>query len=160
MYSKCEGHHLDAVSLFSNMFSKDIDFNQTTLSTVLKSVASLQAIKVCKQIHIISIKVGIYSDFYVIYSLVDKFGKCNHIDEASKIFEERTWEDLVAYTSMIRTYSQYGDGEEALKLYLEMQDADINPDPFICSSLLNACANLSAYEQGKQLHVHAITFGN
>ena len=42
MYSKCEGHHLDAVSLFSNMFSKDIDFNQTTLSRVLKSVASLQ----------------------------------------------------------------------------------------------------------------------
>ncbi|RZB66543.1 Pentatricopeptide repeat-containing protein, chloroplastic isoform B [Glycine soja] len=157
-YSQC-GDHLDAVSLFSKMFSEDIDFNQTTLSTVLKSVASLQAIKVCKQIHTISIKSGIYSDFYVINSLLDTYGKCNHIDEASKIFEERTWEDLVAYTSMITAYSQYGDGEEALKLYLQMQDADIKPDPFICSSLLNACANLSAYEQGKQLHVHAIKFG-
>ncbi|KAK7405356.1 hypothetical protein VNO78_06605 [Psophocarpus tetragonolobus] len=156
--SQC-GDDLEAVSLFSKMFSEDIDFNQTTLSTVLKSVASLQAIKVCKQIHTISIKSGIYSDFYVINSLLDTYGKCKHIDEASKIFEERTWEDLVAYTSMITAFSQYGDGEEALKLYLQMQDADIKPDPFICSSLLNACANLSAYEQGKQLHVHAIKFG-
>ncbi|TKY66374.1 Pentatricopeptide repeat-containing protein [Spatholobus suberectus] len=157
-YSQC-GDDLEAVSLFSKMCNEDIDFNQTTLSTVLKSVASLQAIKVCRQIHTISIKSGIYSDFYVINSLLDAYGKCNHIDEASKIFEERTWEDLVAYTSMITAYSQYGDGEEALKLYLQMQDANIKSDPFICSSLLNACANLSAYEQGKQLHVHAIKFG-
>lgn len=157
-YSQC-GDDFEAVSLFSKMYNEDIDFNQTTISTVLKSVASLLAIKVCKQIHSISIKSGIYSDFYVINSLLDTYGKCNHIDEASKIFEERTWEDLVAYTSMITAYSQYGDGEEALKLYLQMQDADIKPDAFICSSLLNACAKLSAYEQGKQLHVHAIKFG-
>ncbi|KAK7257363.1 hypothetical protein RIF29_31289 [Crotalaria pallida] len=157
-YSEC-GDDLQAVSLFSEMYNKDIDFNQTTLSTVLKSVACLQAIKVCKQIHSISIKSGIYSDFYVINSLLDTYGKCSHVDEASKIFGERNGEDLVAYTSMITTYFQYGDGEEALKLYLQMQDANVKPDPFVCSSLLNACANLSAYEQGKQLHVHAIKFG-
>ncbi|CAL0333827.1 unnamed protein product [Lupinus luteus] len=157
-YSDC-GDDLEAVSLFSEMYNEDVDFNQITLSTVLKSVAGLQAIKVCKQIHTVSIKSGIYSDFYVINSLLDTYGKCSDIDGASKIFEERTWEDLVAYTSMITAYFQYGDGEEALKLYLQMQDADIKPDPFVCSSLLNACANLSAYEQGKQLHVHAIKFG-
>jgi len=157
-YSQC-GDDSAAVSLFTKMYNEDVDFSQTTLSTVLKSVASLHEIKVCKQIHTVSIKSGIYSDFYVINSLLDTYGKCNHIEEASKIFEERTWEDLVAYTSMITAYSQYGDGEEALKLYLQMQDADIKPDSFVCSSLLNACANLSAYEQGIQLHVHAIKFG-
>lgn len=157
-YSQC-GDDFQAVSLFSEMHHENMDFNQTTLSTVLKSVASLHAIKACKQIHTLSVKSGIYSDFYVINSLLDTYGKCSHIDEASKIFEERTWEDLVAYTSMITAYSQYGDGEEALKLYLQMQHADIKPDPFVCSSLLNACANLSAYEQGKQLHVHTIKFG-
>ncbi|KAK7317847.1 hypothetical protein RJT34_02419 [Clitoria ternatea] len=157
-YSQC-GDDSEAVSLFSNLYNEDIDFNPTTLSMVLKSVASLQAIKVCKQIHTISIKSGIYSDLYVINSLLDTYGKCSHIDEASKIFEEHSCEDLLAYTSMITAYSQYGDGEGALKLYLHMQDADIQPDSFVCSSLLNACANLSAYEQGKQLHVHAVKFG-
>lgn len=40
-----------------------------------------------------------------------------------------------------------------------MQDLELNPDPFICSSLLNASASLSAYEQGKQIHVHTLKFG-
>ncbi|KAF7819989.1 pentatricopeptide repeat-containing protein [Senna tora] len=157
-YSQC-GQDLEAVSLLAEMCKENIVYNQTTLSTVLKSVASLQAINVCRQIHTLSVKSGLYSDFYVINSLLDTYGKCNHIDEASKVFEERACEDLVAYTSMITAYSQYGEGEEALKLYLRMQDADIKPDPFVCSSLLNACAILSAYEQGKQLHVHALKFG-
>nr|KYP69015.1 Pentatricopeptide repeat-containing protein At2g22070 family [Cajanus cajan] len=154
MYSKCEMMD-DARRAYDSMPKKDV----IAWNALISGYSHLQAIKVCKQIHTISIKSGIYSDYYVINSLLDAYGKCNHIDEASKIFEERSWEDLVAYTSMITSYSQYGDGEEALKLYLQMQDADIKPDPFICSSLLNACANLSAYEQGKQLHVHAIKFG-
>lgn len=157
-YSQC-GEDLKAVSIFAELCKEDVVYNQTTLSTVLKSVASIQALDACRQIHTLSIKSGLYSDFYVINSLLDAYGKCNHIDEASKIFEERTCEDLVAYTSMITAYSQDGDGEEALKLYLRMQNADIKPDSFVCSSLLNACANLSAYEQGKQLHVHALKFG-
>lgn len=157
-YSLC-GEDLEAVSLFAEMCKENLGYNQTTLSTVLKSVASLQAINVCRKIHTLSIKSGLCSDFYVINSLLDTYGKCNHIEEASKIFEERTCEDLVAYTSMITAYSQHEDGEKALKLYLQMQDADIKPDPFVCSSLLNACAILSAYEQGKQLHVHVLKFG-
>ncbi|XP_028796021.1 pentatricopeptide repeat-containing protein At5g04780, mitochondrial-like [Neltuma alba] len=157
-YSQC-GEDLEAVSIFAEMYKEDVVYNQTTLSTVLKSVASIQVLDVCRQIHTLSIKSGLHSDFYVINSLLDAYGKCNHIDEASKIFEECTCEDLVAYTSMITAYSQDGDGEEALKLYSRMQDADIKPDSFVCSSLLNACANLSAYEQGKQLHVHALKFG-
>lgn len=157
-YSQC-GEDLEAVLLFAEMCREDIVYNQTTLSTVLRSVASLREIDVCRQIHTLSIKSGLHSDFYIINSLLDTYGKCNHVVEASKIFEERAFEDLVAYTSMITAYSQDGDGEEALKLYLKMRDADIKPDPFVCSSLLNACANLSAYEQGKQLHVHALKFG-
>ncbi|KAI4297536.1 hypothetical protein L6164_037422 [Bauhinia variegata] len=153
------GKDLEATSLFSQGYKEGIDFNQTTLSTVLKSVATLQPISLKQQIHTLSIKSGIYFDNYVSNSLLDAYGKCNHIDEASKIFEECNHEDLVAYTSMITAYSQCGNGEEALKLYLQMQDGGIKPDAFVCSSLLNACANLSAYEQGKQLHVHALKFG-
>ncbi|KAK4366158.1 hypothetical protein RND71_014038 [Anisodus tanguticus] len=40
--------------------------------------------------------------------------------------------------------------EDAVKHYLKLQDMDLKPDSFVCSSLLNACANLSAYEHGKK----------
>ncbi|XP_030953018.1 pentatricopeptide repeat-containing protein At5g04780, mitochondrial-like [Quercus lobata] len=153
------GEDMEAVSLFTEMFKEGIGFNQTTLSTVLKSTASLQYINVCKQVHALSVKSGFHSDNYVVNSILDTYGKCSHAENAARIFEECPIGDLVAFTSMITAYAQYGQGEEALKLYLQMQDRGIKPDPFVCSSLLNACANLSAYEQGKQIHVHVLKFG-
>lgn len=153
------GENIEAVSLFAQLYKEGIGFNQTTLSTVLKSTASLQAFNVSRQLHVLSVKSGFHSDIYVINSILDAYGKCSHVDDAARIFEECTVGDLVAFTSMITAYAQYCQGEEALKLYLQMQDKGMKPDPFVCSSLLNACANLSAYEQGKQIHVHVLKFG-
>ncbi|KAF3451440.1 hypothetical protein FNV43_RR07535 [Rhamnella rubrinervis] len=153
------GEDEEALVLFADMCKEGIGFNQTTLSSVLKSAACLQAIKVCQQVHTLSVKSGLQSDIYVANSLLDSYGKCSDVENATRIFEECPIGDLVAFTSMITAYAQCGQGEEALKLYLHMQERGIKPDPFVCSSLLNACANLSAYEQGKQIHVHILKFG-
>ncbi|EOY28177.1 hypothetical protein QUC31_012891 [Theobroma cacao] len=153
------GEDMEAISLFPLMYKEGIGFNQTTLSTVLKSIACLQANNVCKQVHALSVKSGFESDNYVVNSLIDAYGKCALLEDATRIFRECLIVDLVAFTSMITAYAQSGQGEEALKLYLEMLDRGIEPDPFVGSSLLNACANLSAYEQGKQVHVHILKFG-
>ena len=153
------GEDIEALALFADMHKEGIRFNQTTLSTILKSTASLQILHVCRQVHALSVKSGFPSDIYVVNSLIDSYGKCSHVEDAERIFEECPIGDLVSFTSMITAYAQYGRGEEALKLYLEMQDMELKPDRFVCSSLLNACANLSAYEQGKQLHVHILKYG-
>ncbi|XP_059643119.1 pentatricopeptide repeat-containing protein At5g04780, mitochondrial-like [Cornus florida] len=153
------GNDMEALSLFAEMYNKGIGFNQTTLFTVLNSAASLQAASVSGQIHALAEKSGFQSDIYVVNSLIDSYGKCSHVEDAAKVFEECPFGDLASFTSMITAYSQYGQGEEALKLYLRMQDMELKPDPFVCSSLLNACANLSAYEQGKQIHVNILKLG-
>ncbi|OMO65189.1 hypothetical protein COLO4_31427 [Corchorus olitorius] len=153
------GEDIEAVSLFPLMYKEGVGFNQTTLSTVLKSIASLKATNVCKQIHALSVKSGFESDNYVVNSLIDAYGKCGLVEEATRIFRECLIVDLVAFTSMITAYTNSGQGEEALKLYLEMLNRGIKPDPFVCSALLNTCASLSAYEQGKQVHVHILKFG-
>lgn len=153
------GEDMEAVWTFADMYKEGIGFNHTTLSAVLKSTATLQAIKVCKQVHSVSVRSGLKSNIYVINSLLDTYAKCSQVEDAEQIFKECPVGDLVAFTSMITGYAQYGQGEDALKLYLQMQDRGIKPDSFICSSLLNACANLSAYEQGKQIHVLILKFG-
>ncbi|PSS10219.1 Pentatricopeptide repeat-containing protein [Actinidia chinensis var. chinensis] len=153
------GEHVEAIHHFADIYKNEIGFNQTTLFTILNSAASLQAVNICKQVHALSVKSGFQSDVYVINSLIDSYGKCSHAEDAARVFEECPFGDLASFTSMITAYAQYGQGEEAIKLYLKMQDMEIKPDPFVCSSLLNACANLSAYEPGKQIHVHVLKFG-
>ncbi|KAL2925391.1 hypothetical protein RDABS01_028275 [Bienertia sinuspersici] len=153
------GNDKEALSLFIEMYKEGTGFNKSTLSAVLKSITSLQNIKVCQQVHAISVKSGLQSDEYVANSLVDSYGKFGNVKEAAKIFQETSIGDLASFTSLITAYSQSGQGEEALKLFREMQGMGSWPDPFVCSALLNACANLSAYEQGKQIHVHALKLG-
>ncbi|KAJ8448000.1 hypothetical protein Cgig2_028876 [Carnegiea gigantea] len=148
-----------ALHIFAEMYKAGVGFNRTTISAVLKSTSSLQDIKVCQQVHVLSVKSGLPSDDYVVNSLVDSYGKCGCIEDAAKIFQESSMGDLASFTSMIAAYSQYGQGEEALKLFQTMQGMGLWPDPFACSALLNACANLSAYEQGKQIHVHILKLG-
>ncbi|CAN1807170.1 Pentatricopeptide repeat-containing protein At1g08070, chloroplastic [Linum perenne] len=149
------GEDVEAVSLFPLLYKEGIGFNQATLSTVLKSIARLQASPVCRQIHTLALKSGFESDSYVVNSLVDAYGKCEQIKDALSVFRESPCLDLLAFMSMIAAYSQDGQGEEAFRLFWDMQSLSIKPDAFVVSALLNACANLSAYEQAKQVHVQA-----
>ncbi|KNA24181.1 hypothetical protein SOVF_017980 [Spinacia oleracea] len=153
------GEDKEALRIFTEMNKVGVGFNKTTLSAVLKSITSLQDIEICQQVHAISVKSGLQSSDYVVNSLIDSYGKFGNIKDAAKIFQESRKGDLASFTSMITAYSLYGLGEEALKIYKEMQGMGVWPDPFACSALLNACANLSAYEQGKQIHVHTLKLG-
>ncbi|GER54512.1 pentatricopeptide repeat (PPR) superfamily protein [Striga asiatica] len=153
------GENWEALTLFTAMYNQGMEFNQATLLAALNTVASLEALIVSKQIHGLIVKSGYQADSFILNSLVDVYGKCKQVHDAGRIFEECPVWDLPSYTSLMTTYAQCGQGEEALKLYLKVLDRGLAPDSFICSSLLNACANLSAYEQGKQIHVHVLKLG-
>ncbi|RWR84783.1 pentatricopeptide repeat-containing protein [Cinnamomum micranthum f. kanehirae] len=153
------GYDNDAIFLFSKMRKEGFSFNQTTLSAILKSAASMQVVSGSKQLHSLAEKSGYGFDIYVINSLVDAYGKCGCVEDARRVFEICPFGDVVSFSSMITAYSQHGQGEEATKPFCEMLDKELKPDGFVCSSLLNACANLSAYEQGKQIHVHVLKSG-
>ncbi|KAI7753271.1 hypothetical protein M8C21_000193 [Ambrosia artemisiifolia] len=138
---------IEALSLFVEEYRDGVGFNETTLLAVLNSAAGLQVVNVSEQIHGLSLRTGFQSDPFVINSLIDSYAKCGSVEKARKVFDESPIADLATFTSLISAYSQSGQGEEAIKLYLIMQDLELKPDSFICSSLLNTSASLSAYEQ-------------
>ncbi|GFP87442.1 pentatricopeptide repeat-containing protein at3g57430 chloroplastic [Phtheirospermum japonicum] len=153
------GENIEALTLFVEVFNQRMEFDQATLLGVLNAIADLEDFIFCKQIHGLVLKSGYQADNFVLNSLVDSYGKCSQVYDAARVFEECSVADLPSYTSMMTTYAQCGQGEEALKLYSKLLDTGLKPDSFVCSSLLNACANLSAYEIGKQIHVHISKLG-
>ncbi|PHT82233.1 hypothetical protein T459_15248 [Capsicum annuum] len=134
-YSQIEADDA-CLDLFIQTCTQGIGFDQKTLLAILNSAAGFQAASVCKQVPALSVKSGFQCDTFVVNSLVDSYGKCSQLDAAARIFDECPTPDLpsfyLSYNSLCSTRS---------------------------SSLLNACANLSAYEQGKQLHAHVLKFG-
>ncbi|XVF25760.1 hypothetical protein REPUB_Repub13aG0241500 [Reevesia pubescens] len=159
MYSKSDLMN-DARMVLNLMPDKDLIAFKAIIFGHLQNEKDMEAAKyVCKQVHAIFMKSGFESDNYVVNSLIDAYGKYALLEDATRIFREHLIVGLVAFTSTITAYSQSGQGEEALKLYLEMLDRGIKLDPYVCSSLLNTSANLSAYEQGKQVYVHILKYG-
>ncbi|KAI3710238.1 hypothetical protein L2E82_40014 [Cichorium intybus] len=152
------GNDIEALTLFAKN-RKEIGFNERTLLAILNCSSSMQDVYISEQIHGLSLKTGFHSDPFVINTLIDSYAKCGHVERAKLVFDESEIADLAAFTSMISAYSQSGQGEEAIKIYLKMQDLELKPDSFIFSSLLNVSAILSTYEQGKQIHVHILKSG-
>eukprot|EP01018_Ginkgo_biloba_P032972 Gb_02573 [translate_table: standard] len=81
------------------------------------------------------------------------------VDEALKLFQEMPERDVVSWTTMIAGYVQNGQGVEALKLFRQMQLASVKPHPNAFATVLSACANLAALEQGMEIHEDIIRSG-
>jgi len=60
---------------------------------------------------------------------------------------------------LIAGYAQNGQSAEALKCFQQMQKAVVKADPKTFASVLPACANLAALEQGMEIHGEIIRHG-
>jgi pentatricopeptide repeat protein len=153
------GHAVAAVKLFDQILQLGMMPNQSTFSNLLRACASLATLEQCEQVHSHIIKCGIELDIFMGNALVDAYSKCKSIENARQIFDHMSEIDVVTCTSMIAGYTQSGHGEKALELSWNMHCKGMELDQFAFSSALNACAGLSALEQGKQFHAHVFKVG-
>eukprot|EP01018_Ginkgo_biloba_P013190 Gb_32456 [translate_table: standard] len=87
------------------------------------------------------------------------YTQSGYVDDALKLFQEMSKRDVVSWTVMIAGCTQNGQGVKALKLFRQMQLAGVKPNPNTFSSVLSACGNLAALEQGMEIHEEIIKFG-
>lgn len=153
------GEDVEVLCFFCEMYRNGIEFDDTTLSSVLKSAAKLQDVVVCAQVHALTMKSESQSNVILLNGLIDAYGKCGLVEDAAKIFKDCPIGDMVPFTSMITVYAQYGLAEKTFGLLREMQDVGLRMDEFVCSAILNAFANLSAYGPGKQVHSFILKLG-
>eukprot|EP00253_Pinus_taeda_P001147 PITA_01147 len=146
----------EAVTLFQQMQAAGLKPNSNTFASVLSACANLTALEEGMVIHAKIIKNGFLSDVFVGSALVDMYAKCDSIENARKCFDRMPERNTVSWTTMIRAYVHNGHSDEALKLFRQMQVVGLKPDPNTFASILPACANLAALDQGKEIHVEII----
>eukprot|EP01018_Ginkgo_biloba_P022796 Gb_37204 [translate_table: standard] len=89
-------------------------------------------------------------------SIISGYFGNGRIKDAQQLFGKMTTRDDVCWSVMIAGFAQNGHGEEALKHFCQMKRAGMKATKFTFTSLLNASANLTTLEQGKQIHAHII----
>ncbi|XP_042477265.1 putative pentatricopeptide repeat-containing protein At3g25970 [Macadamia integrifolia] len=138
----------DALKLFGQMRSADLEIDYYALSAVLRSCADLATLQLGQQVHSLALKLGFDSNGYVASSLTFMYSKCGVINDARKSFEATTKDSSITWNSIIFGYAQHGQGEMALDLFSEMQEKEVKPDHITFVAVLTACSHIGLVEKG------------
>ncbi|KAF3617234.1 Pentatricopeptide repeat-containing protein [Capsicum annuum] len=138
---------------------ENLKCNKFTISSALAASASIQSLRLGKEIHGHIVRTGLDSDAVVWSALSDMYGKCGSVDEARHIFDRTNDKDIVSWTAMIDRY--FGDGrwEEGYLLFSCLMESGIRPNDFTFAGVLNACAHQTIEHMGKQVHGYMMRIG-
>ncbi|KAM6557728.1 hypothetical protein CsatB_004747 [Cannabis sativa] len=139
------------------MTTKDID--HVTIGLVLNICAGLSDVQTGKQVHGFVYRHGLFSKLNVSNALLDMYGKCGNLTSARVLFFQMSQlRDNVSWNTLLTSYACHGQSEQALTIFWEMQ-WETQPSKFTFATLLAACANILAFEQGRQSHAFIIRNG-
>ncbi|XP_022739596.1 pentatricopeptide repeat-containing protein At4g37170 isoform X2 [Durio zibethinus] len=140
-----ELYRMNEMSLLSKL-------NKFTVSSILAASASMGCLIIGKEIHGRIMRAGLDLDDVVWSALMDMYGKCGSIEEARSVFDKMVDKDIVTWTAMIDRYFKDGRWEEGFELFSQLMKSGIRPNEFTFAGVLNACADNTAEEIGKQVH--------
>jgi pentatricopeptide repeat protein len=146
------GRSEEAVDLFRRMRQAFVVPNQFTFASLLQACATIEGLVFAKQIHSHVLKVGLCLDVFVSNALMDVYAKCGRMENSMALFLESPDRNDVTWNTMIVGYVQSGDGEKALKLFLNMLEYQVQATEVTYSSVLRASASLAALDSGVQIH--------
>ncbi|KAL8141930.1 hypothetical protein V2J09_014962 [Rumex salicifolius] len=142
------GYKREALLLFLEMMSANIQFDPYTISSVLGVAALQEETDIGTQLHALTMKFGFFSKASVGSSLVMMYSRSGNVESCRKAFDQITNPDLVVWTTMIISYAQNGKGKEALNLYELMKMEGIRPDSVTFVGVLLACSHAGLVEEG------------
>ncbi|KAK4277444.1 hypothetical protein QN277_015444 [Acacia crassicarpa] len=138
----------NAQRYFCHMLEMGVMPDTFTYATILDTCADLATIELGKQIHAQILKLQWHSDAYIASTLVDMYSKCGEMQDSQLMFEKAPNRDYVTWNAMICAYACHGLGEEAIKVFEEMQLLNLKPNRATFISVLRACAHMGYVDKG------------
>ncbi|XP_062111733.1 pentatricopeptide repeat-containing protein At1g59720, chloroplastic/mitochondrial [Humulus lupulus] len=150
-------HKQQAIQLYCKMLEEGIvKPDKYTYPFVLKACAYLFSLSQGEQLQAQVIKSGLGSDVYISNSLIHFYASCGHLELAHKVFEKMSVRSLVSWNAIIDAFVQFGEFENALKLFREMQNM-FEPDGYTMQSIINSCAGIGALSLGMWAHSYILS---
>ncbi|KAM7265962.1 hypothetical protein ACFE04_003645 [Oxalis oulophora] len=91
-------------------------------------------------------------DMVTYNSIIGGYAKSGDLEMAYRTFTNMPSKNIVSWTTMISGYIGAGMSKEALNIFHQMQIEKVKPDKIVLASILTACSNLGALDQGKWIH--------
>ncbi|OVA08030.1 Pentatricopeptide repeat [Macleaya cordata] len=154
-----------ALEFVHKMHRDCVKLDQFTFPSALKSCGCLNSLTMGKEIHSYVIKSGFGSCCFTISGLLDMYGKCGEVDEATELFDEYSsgkgsiHDNLGLWNSMLSAYALNEVNGAALDLVSQIHRAGVPLDFYTFSGVLKVCINLLNWRLGLQIHGLIVTSG-
>ncbi|KAL6986302.1 hypothetical protein U1Q18_019670 [Sarracenia purpurea var. burkii] len=109
-------------------------------------------------IHANILKSGLDGDVFISNSLLDMYAKCQHLEDAAKVFDYMPNRTVVSWTTMMSGFCQKGFLDEVLSLFLQMLET-VPPNEYTLAVVLQACARKGDPRLVGFIHCFAIKYG-
>jgi pentatricopeptide repeat protein len=157
-YAK-NGNFEGALLAYKRMINDGFVIDQHVLCSTLSACGALKACDFGKSLHSSVVKLGFELDIAVGNALTDMYAKSGDMESASNVIgTESEGRNVVSCTSLIDGYVERDQIEKALYVFADLQRQGVEPNEYTFSSLIKACANQAALEQGTQLHAQVVKF--
>ncbi|KAK9673626.1 hypothetical protein RND81_12G179600 [Saponaria officinalis] len=125
--------------------------NEVCLTSVLSACAQSGAFENTRILHGFLEKAGFGPVVSVNNALIDAYAKCGNIGMAKSVFHRLPGKTcIVSWTSMITGLAMHGYGEEAIKLFSDMETCGVLPDAATFVSVLFSCSHAGLVERGRE----------
>ncbi|KNA14012.1 hypothetical protein SOVF_111330 [Spinacia oleracea] len=148
-----------AIDMFYQMVTLGAEIDAVAIMTAVGACSMLQSLHEGRKVHGIAKACGLETHVLVCNSLLKMYVDCGSIENAREVFDAMSSRDSISWTELIRGYVKNGGFNEGLKLFKKMTSEGIRPDPHAVSSILPACARMTAHKQGKEIHGYLIRNG-
>ncbi|KAL2238409.1 pentatricopeptide repeat-containing protein At3g46790, chloroplastic [Sesamum indicum] len=155
----------EVLNLYRRMNRIGMRSDRFTYTYVLKacvvSDSGLSSLWAGKEIHAHVLRHGYESQVHIMTTLVDMYAKFGCVENANLVFSSMPVKNLVSWSALIACFAKNDRPFEALRLFREMmlESGDMLPNSVTMVSVLQACAAVSALDQGKLIHGYILRKG-
>ncbi|KAK6926379.1 Pentatricopeptide repeat [Dillenia turbinata] len=130
-------------------------------SSLLETCFYLRAIDHGIRIHNLIPKNLVHRNIGISSKLLRLYASNGLIKKAQQVFDEmyKRNECSFAWNSLIAGYAQLGLYEDALAVYLQMEEEGVEPDRYTFPRALKACAGIRLIGVGEEIHRHVVRCG-
>ncbi|GAV74543.1 PPR domain-containing protein/PPR_2 domain-containing protein [Cephalotus follicularis] len=138
----------ECLYIFRLMQLTVIEPDEGIFVSILCACAHLGALDSGIWIHGYLDRVGLPLSVRLGTGLIDMYAKCGNLDLANRVFDGMRQRDTVCWNVMISGLAMHGDGEGALKLFLEMEKTGFRPDNITFIAVFTACSYSGMSHEG------------
>eukprot|EP01018_Ginkgo_biloba_P009907 Gb_21316 [translate_table: standard] len=142
-----QGRLKEALNILQTMDQRGVRADSNIYVSLLTACINKKALAEGKLVHTHIRDTGFQPDISVSTKLVSMYAKCGNLVDARRVLDQMPKRNVVSWTAMIAAYAKHGRGDEALKLYHEMQRTGNQPDQYTFASVLPACSNLATLKE-------------